>query len=50
VQALSMKDADELEDEIDDAAADAEANHQRRAKQAAKVRKEPKSMDEGGCM
>lgn len=50
LQALSLKEAHELEDEIDDAAADADAEAVKRAKKAAKLNKEPKPMDEGGGM
>lgn len=50
VQALSLRDDNELEDEIDDAAADADAEQAKRARKAAKLKKEPKSMDEGGGM
>lgn len=45
-----MREADELEDEIDDAAEEARAAHQRRAKEAARLSRAPKPLDEGGGM
>lgn len=50
MQALSMRNVHEAEDEIDDAAEEARAAQERRAKEAAKVGKAPKPLDEGGGM
>lgn len=50
LQALSLKEANELEDEIDDAAADADAEQAKRAKKVTKLRGEPKPMDKGEGM
>lgn len=50
MQALSMREAHELEDEIDEAAEDARSAQEKRAKEAAKLRRSPKPLDDGGGM
>lgn len=48
LQALSLKESDEVEDDLDDAAHEATEAQRAREKAVAKFHKAPKPLDEGG--